>query len=63
VTTQANRFTLLDTETEGEAGLHREILALRERVFALESVTIGLVELLAEHGIEAEAETEAEAEL
>lgn len=54
MSTQANRFTLLNTSTEAEATLRADLLALRSRVYSLECMVAGLVELLHEHGIEAD---------
>ena len=51
---QQDRFTLLRTETEGEVRLHRSNRDLSDRVYRVETVLLGLVELLHEHGIEAE---------
>ena len=51
---QRDRFTLLNTETTGEAKLRAQYLDATVRIYRLETAVLGLVELLHEHGIDAE---------
>ena len=51
---QRDHFTLLNTETEGETKLRRAQQGADDRIYYLETVVLGSVELLHEHGIDAE---------